>query len=71
MTSEKYIDIVKQQLPDIPAENILAEPEARNTAPCIGYACWKIKKHHANANIVVTPSDAFGHQYHRVSTGNF
>lgn len=24
----------------------------------IGYACWKIKKHHANANIVVTPSDA-------------
>ena len=58
VTSEKYIDIVKQQLPDIPAENILAEPEARNTAPCIGYACWKIKKHHANANIVVTPSDA-------------
>lgn len=35
VTSEKYIDIVKQQLPDIPAENILAEPEARNTAPCM------------------------------------
>lgn len=58
VTSEKYIDIVREQLPEIPIENILAEPEARNTAPCIAYACWKIKKRHADANIVVTPSDA-------------
>lgn len=58
VTSEKYIDIVREQLPDVPEENILAEPCARNTAPCIAYACWKIKKKHPNANIVVTPSDA-------------
>lgn len=58
VTSEKYIDIVHEQLPDVPKENILAEPCARNTAPCIAYACWKIKKNHPNANIVVTPSDA-------------
>ena len=58
VTSEKYVDIVKEQLPDLPVDNILAEPEARNTAPCIGYACWKIQKRHPNANIVVTPSDA-------------
>ncbi len=58
VTSEKYIDIVKEQLPSIPAQNILAEPEARNTAPCIAYACWKIKQRDAKANIVVTPSDA-------------
>lgn len=58
VTSEKYIDIVKEQLPDIPECNILAEPEARNTAPCIAYACWKIRMKHPDANIVVTPSDA-------------
>lgn len=58
VTSEHYVDIVKTQLPDIPMNHILAEPEPRNTAPCIAYACWKIRKENANANIVVTPSDA-------------
>lgn len=58
VTSEKYIDIVREQLPEIPESNILAEPCARNTAPCIAFACWKIKKKHPRANIVVTPSDA-------------
>lgn len=58
VTSEKYKDIVREQLPELPEENILLEPEARNTAPCIGYACWKIRKNHPEANIVVTPADA-------------
>ena len=58
VTNEKYISIVKEQIPDMPVDNILAEPEARNTAPCIAYACWRIQKQHPNANIVVTPSDA-------------
>ena len=58
VTSASYVDIVRDQLPDIPAENILAEPCARNTAPCIAYACWKIRLHHPQANVVVTPADA-------------
>lgn len=58
VTSAAYVDIVREQLPEIPAGNILAEPCARNTAPCIAYACWKIKAQHPSANIVVTPSDA-------------
>ena len=58
VTNEKYIRIVKEQIPDMPVDNILSEPEARNTAPCIAYACWKIQKKHPDANIVVTPSDA-------------
>ena len=58
VTSEKYVDIVREQLPDIPAEQVLAEPEARNTAPCIAYACWKIAQRYPAANIVVTPADA-------------
>jgi mannose-1-phosphate guanylyltransferase len=58
VTNAKYVNIVKEQLPDIPANHILAEPAARNTAPCIAWACWSIKKEDANANVVVTPADA-------------
>ena len=58
VTSEKYADKVKDQLPNIPEDNILCEPEARNTAPCIAYSCWKIAKKYPKANLIVTPSDA-------------
>lgn len=58
VTNAKYVDIVKEQIPGIPESHILAEPEARNTAPCIAWACWKIKADDEYANIVVTPSDA-------------
>ena len=58
VTGEKYVDLVKTQLPDIPADQILAEPEGRNTAPCIAYASWKIQRKDPEANIVVTPADA-------------
>ena len=58
VTSADYIDIVRAQLPELPEENILAEPCARNTAPCIAYACWKIRQKHPDANVVVTPADA-------------
>lgn len=58
VTSENYLDIVREQLPQLPLDNILLEPAMRNTAPCIAYACWKIKQKFPDANIVVTPSDA-------------
>ena len=35
VTSRKYTDIVKEQLPEIDAEQILSEPCMRNTAPCM------------------------------------
>ena len=58
VTSQRYVDIVRKQLPLVPPEQILAEPEPRNTAPCIAYACRKIAVRHPQANIVVTPADA-------------
>lgn len=58
VTSEAYVETVKEQLPGIPADHILAEPVPRNTAPCIAYACWKIQAVCPDANIVVTPADA-------------
>lgn len=57
VTSAKYADIVRRQLPEIPVTNILLEPCRRNTAPCIAYVSWRIKSQDSNANIVVTPSD--------------
>ena len=58
VTNEKYVDIVRTQLPEIPVGHILAEPSARNTAPCIAWACRMIHESDASANVVVTPSDA-------------
>ena len=58
VTSERYAGMVAEQLPQMPREHILQEPVARNTAPCIAYASWKIYAEDPEANIVVTPSDA-------------
>ena len=58
VTNAAYVDIVREQLPDIPVSHILAEPAARNTAPCIAWACWRIKAEEPDANVVVTPADA-------------
>ena len=59
VTSANYTHFIREQIPDIPEDHILAEPEARNTAPCIAYACWKIRQKDPQANIVVTPADAY------------
>ena len=59
VTSANYVHFVREQLPDIPEAHILAEPEPRNTAPCIAYACWKIRCKDPQANIIVTPADAY------------
>lgn len=59
LTSQKFAALVEEQLPFLPKENILKEPCRRNTAPCIAYAAWKIKKRDPKANMVVTPSDHF------------
>jgi mannose-1-phosphate guanylyltransferase len=57
VTNKRYFDIVSEQLPEVPKENILLEPCRRNTAPCIAYVSWRIKSKDPNANIVVSPSD--------------
>lgn len=57
VTSANYAEIVKEQLPDVPVGNILLEPCRRNTAPCVAYVSWRIKKQCPKARIVVSPSD--------------
>lgn len=57
VTAENYRDLVCEQLPELPKENILLEPYKRNTAPCIAYAATKIKARNPQATMVVAPSD--------------
>lgn len=57
VTSEQYKELVFEQLPYIPQENILLEPSRRNTAPCVAYASYKIHKLNPDAVTVVAPSD--------------
>ena len=57
VTSEMYKEEIQKQIPEMEEEQILLEPTRRNTAPCIAYACYKIKKRNENANIIVAPSD--------------
>lgn len=56
-TSAEYKDMIKEHLPQVPEKNILVEPCRRNTAPCICYVSWKIKKRNPKANVIITPSD--------------
>lgn len=56
-TGEMYVDLVKEQLPELPEQNIIIEPEGRNTAPCIALSAFVIKKYYKDANMIVLPSD--------------
>ena len=56
-TNENYRDLVKEQLPGIPTENILCEPAGRNTAPCIGLGAVHIQRKYGDALMLVLPSD--------------
>ncbi len=57
VTSSLYKDLCQQQLPHLTDDQVLCEPVARNTAPCIAYACYKIIQRDPQANIVVAPAD--------------
>lgn len=57
VTHEEHAELVKQQLPLLRDEQILAEPMRKNTAPCIAYASYKIARKDPDAVIVVTPAD--------------
>ena len=57
VTNAAYSTLVSDQLPDIPEENILCEPAARNTAPCIAFAAAVINRKYDDAVMMVLPSD--------------
>lgn len=57
VTNAMYAPLVAEQLPDVLPENILLEPERRNTAPCIAWAAHHILALDPEASMIVAPSD--------------
>ncbi|MDA3865647.1 MAG: sugar phosphate nucleotidyltransferase [Salinivirgaceae bacterium] len=57
ITNARYAQTIAAQIPDMPAENILSEPQGKNTAPCVALGAFKIHKKNSEANILVAPSD--------------
>lgn len=57
VTSEALAEATRRELPELPAENILAEPIGRNTAPCVGWAAATIERRHKGALMLVLPAD--------------
>jgi mannose-1-phosphate guanylyltransferase len=57
VTSDDYVDLVAEQLADIPKENILNEPSRKNTAPCIAYISYKLAQKNPDACLLCAPAD--------------
>jgi len=57
VTNSMYKELVKAQLPELSDNQILCEPERKNTAPCITYAAAKIYQINSEATLIVAPSD--------------
>lgn len=56
-TNQNYKNLVMEQLPELPEENILCEPVGKNTAPCIGLGAVHIAQRYQDAIMMVLPSD--------------
>ena len=57
LTNERYRDLVLSQLPELGVDQVICEPERKNTAPCIAFAAAKILGLNPNATLVISPSD--------------
>lgn len=58
-TYKEYVPFVKEQLPELPEQCILAEPVQLSTAPAVAWASCHINSLDAEANIIVSPSDQY------------
>jgi mannose-1-phosphate guanylyltransferase len=58
ITSADLKKEIENQLPTLPSDNIIGEPEGKNTAPCIGLAATMIEKIASeNEIMVILPAD--------------
>jgi mannose-1-phosphate guanylyltransferase len=57
VTNADQADGIRLEVPEIPADNIIVEPQRKNTAPCIGVACHIIRDRLGNHPVFVLPAD--------------
>jgi len=59
VTAKAHANLARGELPEIPDENLLVEPEGRNTAPCIAWATEVLHARNSDAVVVVLPADHY------------
>jgi mannose-1-phosphate guanylyltransferase len=57
IANEEHRSELERLLPEIPVENLVFEPLAKNTAPCIGLAAVLIREKNPNGVMAVFPAD--------------
>jgi mannose-1-phosphate guanylyltransferase len=57
VTAARYADLTREQLPELPEANLLAEPEARNTAPCLAWTAAELLRRDPESLMLVFPAD--------------
>ena len=56
-TRREYVETLQQQLPGIPKDNYIVEPQRRDTAAAMGYACAVLSQKFGDEAIAFIPSD--------------
>lgn len=56
-----HLEIARQQLPDIPADNFIVEPVGRDTSACLGFCALHIEKRDRDGLMLALPADHFIH----------
>ena len=56
-TNQDYAHLVREQLPELAPDHLMAEPIHRNTAPSVAWACHRVLRECSDANLIVSPSD--------------
>ena len=59
LTTEELAQETRRLLPQLPAENVLVEPESRNTAPCLALALVAIERRIPDGVMVVLSADSW------------
>jgi len=57
VTVAEQLSALRRELRALPARNFLAEPEGKNTAPCIGLAALEVIRRNPDAVMIVLPAD--------------
>ena len=57
VTGAAVAGAVRRELPEVPADNIVVEPEGRDTAACVGLAAWTVARRWPGAVMLVVPAD--------------
>lgn len=59
VTGADFAELARSQLPEVPPENVLAEPVGRSSAPAAALAAARIARRDPGAIVLVTPADSY------------